>query len=163
MWKLQVLALLAVGLSGGCATTQHAVARSSAPAVRTPAPAPELLALVEKFRQGIMARDANGLAALFINGDVPFVASRWKPEGAKAFPSNAAGFIKDITTDAHQLEERFSDVQAMTYDNSVGVVNARYEFVEDGKVTNHGQEVWSVVHTADGWKIVSVIWSVIIP
>lgn len=162
MIKLRALALLA--FSGSCAATPHAVATSSsAPAVVTPAPAPELLALVENFRQGIIARDANGLAALFINGDVPFVASRWRPEGAKAFPSTAAGFIKDITTDPHKLEERFSDVQAMTYDNGVGIVNARYEFVEDGKVTNHGQEVWSVVHTADGWKIVSVIWSVIIP
>ena len=34
-----------------------------------------------------------------------------------------------------------------------------YRFLGDGKETNRGQEVWSLVRTDAGWKIVSVIWS----
>lgn len=46
--------------------------------------------------------------------------------------------------------------------DGVATLDASYRFLEDGRVTNHGREVWTLVETADGWKIGSVTWSVII-
>jgi hypothetical protein len=58
-------------------------------------------------------------------------------------------------------EEQFSEVVILARDG-VATLDASYRFLEDGRVTNHGREVWTLVETADGWKIGSVTWSVII-
>ena len=35
-----------------------------------------------------------------------------------------------------------------------------YSFHAGGRETNHGREAWQLVNTDDGWKIISVIYSV---
>ena len=40
------------------------------------------------------------------------------------------------------------------------MLDAGYRFLEDGRVTNHGREVWTLVLTTEGWKITSVSWSI---
>jgi hypothetical protein len=34
-----------------------------------------------------------------------------------------------------------------------------FEFVEGGAIKNRGMEVWQLMKTTAGWKILSVVWT----
>ena len=68
-------------------------------------------------------------------------------------------FIDGIVADKEKDEEKFRDIKIES-DGDIASVYFDYSFHADGKETNHGKEAWHLVRTDDGWKIVSVIWSV---
>jgi hypothetical protein len=39
-------------------------------------------------------------------------------------------------------------------------VHFGYAFLSDGRRTNYGKEAWRLANTDEGWKMVSVIWSI---
>ena len=73
--------------------------------------------------------------------------------------SRHLSFIDGIVADKEREEEKFRDIKIET-DGDIASVFFDYSFRADGKETNHGKEAWHLVRTDDGWKIVSVIWSV---
>ncbi len=83
------------------------------------------------------------------------------PEAGKADPDpdkTHLGFIDGIVQDKASKEETFDNIRIDT-DGDIASVIFDYEFRSDGKAGNHGKEAWHLVRTDDGWKIVSVIWS----
>jgi len=127
-----------------------------------PAPDPDRLAItamVESFRAGIIARDTDKLRPLFLGDAVPFVGVSMRDGAPDARPGDAGGFIRALAAAEHPWEERFSDID-IRVDAGVAVMVSRYGFYEDHKMTNQGQEIWSLVKTKEGWKVASVIWSI---
>ena len=128
--------------------------------------------VVEAFRASIVDRDKTRFMQLFLDdrtvwqyviGDANLKKMREKkPEAAKVkieAKNNPRSFIDEIVADKAKSEEQFRDVKIQS-DGDIASVYFDYSFLADGKETNRGKEAWQLVHTDDGWKIVSVIWSV---
>ena len=73
--------------------------------------------------------------------------------------NNYLATIESTTAaDSESIEEVFRDVTIDT-DGLVASVNFDYSVLRDGQESHWGREMWHLVHTEDGWKIISVIWS----
>ena len=149
-WCAAPLALLV-----GCA---HAP--TPTPTVPVVDPATSAIAAVRaRFQAAIEARDEAAMRALMIAADVPFRARR--VDTGVLFASTAAAFAHDVGAATTAWREEF-DHEVITVRDGLAVFDADYRFVEDGHVTNHGREIWTLLDTPDGWKITSVTWSVIV-
>lgn len=131
--------------------------------------------VVEKFRTSIIERDKTTFVTLFFsekpeqvvwqfsNDDARIARFRkTKPEARKArhLPEvNYLTFIDSIVASKNPSEEVFKDIRIDT-DGEIGAVAFDYEFLSDGKQTNWGREMWQLVRTEEGWKIISVIWTI---
>jgi hypothetical protein len=131
--------------------------------------------VVEQFRTSIINKDKPTFISLFYS-DKPelvtwqFVAddARIKrfqekfPEARKArhLPNvNYLAFIDTIVAKKQRAEEKFSNIQIRT-DGEIGSVSFDYSYVVEEKEENWGYEMWHLVRTEKGWKIISVIFSV---
>ncbi|MBO9715935.1 MAG: nuclear transport factor 2 family protein [Pseudoxanthomonas sp.] len=131
--------------------------------------------VVEAFRTSIIDHDRAAFMGLFFSGVPGEVTWQFanddarmarirkdKPEARKArhLPEvNHVAFIDAIVASRKTSEEVFSNIDIDT-DGEIGSVAFDYEFLSDGKQTNWGREMWQLVRTEDGWKIISVIWSI---
>ena len=66
--------------------------------------------------------------------------------------------IQAIAADPLPTEEKFFNVKIDT-DGEVGSANFDYIVLVGGKEKNWGREMWHLVRTDRGWKIISVIYS----
>lgn len=141
-----------------------------------PADVAAIRGIVETFRTSIIGKDKPAFVGLF-HSDAPeqvtwqFVVDdsrlariqRTKPEARKArrIPEvNYRTFIDSIAKlGAKPSEETFSNIVVDT-DGEIASVNFDYAFLADGKETNRGREMWHLVRTESGWKIISVVFSV---
>ena len=141
----------------GCARAPTPTSPST-PTVVDPATA-AVTAVRARFQAAIEARDEAAMRALMIAADVPFRARR--VDTGVLFASTAAAFAHDVGAATTAWREEF-DHEVITVRDGLAVFDADYRFVEDGHVTNHGREIWTLLDTPDGWKITSVTWSVIV-
>jgi hypothetical protein len=129
-------------------------------------------AVIAAFGACIVDKDKDRFVKLFLHentawqsvtGDANLRAIREKKPGAlKVRVDSSSGhlsFIDGIVAGKHREEEKFRDIRIDT-DGDIASVFFDYSFHADGKETNRGKEAWHLVRTDDGWKIVSVIWSV---
>lgn len=128
--------------------------------------------VIEAFRTAIIEKDKPKFLALFpasgpvawqsVIGDGNLRQMRLnKPETIKANPNpkrSHLSFIDGIVSEPERSEETFDNIRIDT-DGEIASVAFDYRFLGDGRETNRGQEAWHLVRTDDGWKIVSVIWS----
>lgn len=131
--------------------------------------------VVEAFRTSIIEKDKATFVDLFFSAKPEHVIWQFVdddirvaqlkkvvPEARKALrwpESNYLSFIDGITkVGSKPSEEVFRDVVIDT-DGEVASVNFDYSFLLDGIEAMRGREMWHLVHTEDGWKIISVIWS----
>ena len=47
-------------------------------------------------------------------------------------------------------------------DADVATVAFDYTFLADGRATNSGKECWLLVRSGDGWKIMTLVYSVVL-
>lgn len=136
----------------------------------------EVQEIVEKFRASIISKDKATFTSIFYS-DKPenviwqFVTDdarvariqKTNPEERKAYripEKNYLSFIDGITKlGAKPREEIFRNVVIDT-DGEIASVNFDYSYLADRKETNWGREMWHLVRTESGWKIISVIYSV---
>jgi hypothetical protein len=150
--------LLLVAASALIACAQRPpVATAIAPANPDPALA-AIEGILTAFTGAIVARDGDRMASLMLDPEVPFNARA--VASGKTFASTGGSFARDITAATTRWEEQFSDVVIVAKDG-VATLDSSYRFLEDGRLTNHGREVWTLIETAGGWKITSVSWSII--
>ena len=131
--------------------------------------------VVEAFRTSIVKKDKATFVGLFYSDKPEHVTwqfvdddirvarfGKFAPEARKALrvpESNYLTFIDGITkAGAKPSEEPFRDI-AIDTDGEIASVNFDYSFLFDGEETNWGREMWHLVRTEDGWKIISVIFS----
>jgi len=131
--------------------------------------------IVEAFRTAIIKKDKATFVGLFFSDKPEHVTwqmvdddtrvARFKefaPEASRVvrWPENnyLAMIEATIGADSESMEEVFRDV-AIDTDGLVASVNFDYAVLRNGQETHWGREMWHLVHTEDGWKIISVIWS----
>lgn len=130
--------------------------------------------VVETFRTAIVNKDEEAFLKLFLKEDVTWTgvlndasaermyANRPRPEmkrPTKLSTGNPRRFIHSIATDKDRIEETVSNLR-IDSDSDVAQVWFDYSFVSGGYKENWGRESWQMVHTAEGWKIAGVVWSV---
>ena len=165
--KKTLLATLIVLASG----LQPALAKQN-----DPADVAAIHKVVEQFRTSIINKDKPAFTGLFFSDKPEEMVWQWvvddaalarirkaKPQAMKArhvAGSNYLSFIDGETKPgAKPGEEKFMDVKVDT-DGEVASVNFDYSYLADGKETNWGREMWQLVRTDAGWKIISIIFSV---
>lgn len=129
-------------------------------------------AVIEAFRTSIIDKDKPRFIALFLHDQVAWQSVKdddvlqrvrqKQPDAAKVGinrQSNHLSFIDGIVAARHRTEEKFWNTRIDT-DGDIASVTFDYSFHSGDRETNHGKEAWHLVNTDDGWKIVSVIWSV---
>ncbi|GAB3377723.1 Cif family virulence factor [Lysobacter fragariae] len=146
--------------------TAHATASD------TDTPRVQIKAVIEDFRTAIIDHDSARFTRLFLH-ETPIWQRVLGDEGLKRLRAkNPAAtkvaidpektyrsFIEGIVADSRRTEETFGNIRIDT-DGDIASVYFDYSFNADGRMTNYGKEAWHLVNTGDGWKIVSVIWSV---
>jgi hypothetical protein len=132
--------------------------------------------IVEKFRTSIIRKDKETFVSLFYSENPKHVIwqpvtddarvariQETEPEVRKTYrvpKSNYLTFIDGITKPgARPREEIFRGVVVDT-DGEIASVNIDYSYLADSKERNWGREMWHLVRTEGGWKIISVIYSV---
>lgn len=73
--------------------------------------------------------------------------------------ATAAGGASTASSPTRKGKKKFRDIKIES-DSDIASVFFDHSFHADGKKTNRGKEAWHLVRTDEGWKIVSVIWSV---
>jgi hypothetical protein len=128
------------------------------PAVSSPE-TKEIEAILVEFQRAIVARDGPAMASLFAAPDIPFRRHRvGDPKDVNV--GSGADFVAFVGSATTAYEEKFWDV-VITADDTLAVLDSKYSFHADGKMTNHGREIWTLARTERGWKIATVTWSVI--
>lgn len=156
-------------LALACLLSFPAFAREEASPAETPVQQVE--AVIEAFRTAIIDKDKARFTRLFLPGNVAWQdvtgdanlqrIREKRPEASKVRvdpKDNYLSFIDGIVSDKDRSEEKFRNVKIDT-DGDVASVYFDYSFHSNDRETNHGKEAWHLVRTDDGWKIVSVIWS----
>ena len=156
-------------LALACLSSFPAFAQTEAKAAET---TQEIEAVVEAFRTAIIDKDKERFVKLFLHenitwqsvkGDETLAFVRQKtPDAAKVAVNpqkTYLSFIDGIVAAKEKQEEKFWNIKIDT-DGDVASVFFDYSFHASDKKTNDGKEAWHLVKTDDGWKIVSVIWSV---
>jgi hypothetical protein len=125
--------------------------------------------VVRDFQLALKSKNTRLLSSLMLSSSILFV-SPFPPdrtEEARATvdvnftglpPGGFYGFAEFIKGSKVPIEERFYNV-SITQDAHLAVVTFDFEFVEGGSVRNHGLEVWQLLKTDRGWKIMSVVWT----
>jgi len=131
--------------------------------------------VVEAFRTSIIKKDKATFVNLFFSDKPEHVTwqmvdddirvariKEFAPEASRVvrWPENNYLTMIDGITKAGSgtVEEVFRDIVIDT-DGLIASVNFDYSLLRDGKESHWGREMWHLVHTEDGWKIISVIWS----
>lgn len=132
-------------------------------------------AVVEAFRTSIINKDKATFVGLFHSDNPEHVTwqlvdddarvarlKEFVPEARRVvwWPENnyLAMIDRTVAAGSQRIEEVFRDVIIDT-DGEIASVNFDYSLLSDGKEQHWGREMWHLIRTDDGWKIISVIWS----
>lgn len=117
---------------------------------------------VESFVELFYSKNPDEVVWQFVVEDTRLErVQKFKPEARKTrhVPGNTyLGAIQAIAADPVITEEKFRNVRIDT-DGEVGSVNFDYIVLYGGKEQNWGREMWHLVRTDKGWKLISVIYS----
>jgi hypothetical protein len=163
---LLVLGSLLVAAHMACAQLPGHVGRLDA----TEADRQAILQVTADFRDALSRSDAKRLSGLLLHTGILF-STPASPARVRALraernvhadgvgQAGAVDFLNFVATAKVPIEERFHNIR-ITQDGHLAWVMFDFEFLEAGKVENHGLEVWQMLKTADDrWKILSVVWS----
>jgi ketosteroid isomerase-like protein len=169
MRGLFVAGLLAVLFSAGVASAADVPAYIGR-RVSTPEDTQAISKVIDDFQVAIRTKDVKLLTSLVVGENLlwaspppPQVIREMKGKLGPDFNGLREGAFRDfarfIGSSKVPVEEKFYNVQ-ITQDANLAWVMFDYEFVQDGRTTNHGVETWQMMKSADGeWKIVSVVWT----
>ncbi len=137
-----------------------------------------LLRIVESFQSSIINKDKIAFMNLFFSDNPEAIT--WqavvddpsleaikltRPQAIKARhrpDNNFVAFIDGIVASPDKEQETFSGVQIDT-DGEVASVSFDYVYLSNDKISNSGREKWLLVRTEDGWKIISVVYTIRLP
>ena len=144
---LSTIAALALGASLAFAAQQDPDARDL------------VLALAEEALAAISAEDKERFAGLLLDETVTYrVAERdGEVSVAARTPEVRAADVWD-----DDLLERGFDAQVMV-EGRIGMVWLPYDFYVNGELSHCGVDVFTMLETADGWRIASLSWTVAQP
>jgi len=127
----------------------------------------QIHAVIDTFMKCLVKKDSVQFYGLFHQDPVVWIGvfkdktqrDRLMKDPARKnyFHSDYKRFYRSIAATGTD-EEKFYNIN-IRHDESIAAVSFDYSFWEKGKKINWGQESWQLIHRPDGWKIVSVIFS----
>lgn len=127
-----------------------------------PAEAPldraEVLAVVQRFFDSLAKKDMAALQALVLPG-TQITTWRPTPEGTGIRRRVVEEDVKSIPGQPDTLLERMWDPQVQVR-GRIATVWAPYDFHRSGRFSHSGIDVFTLVKTAEGWRIVSLVYTV---
>ncbi|WP_374249515.1 nuclear transport factor 2 family protein [Thermomonas sp.] len=152
-------------LLGGLLVCAPALARTPNDAVAEA----QLREVIRRFDAALVARDGATLRGLFLPqpgawasvlGDAGYARLKVRRPDAQRVRPDSYGHFADMVEAAERPQrERFSDIDIRT-DGAMASVSFDYVYEEDGVAQNRGIESWQLVKLDDGWKIMSMLYSV---
>ena len=133
----------------------------------------EIRAVANAFRQAIVDKDSAAFTALFLDpstatwisveSDARLAAAQasGSPAGDKVLAGperTPLSFIQGIVQSPVRHDEAMENLRIAT-DGEIASVHFEFAYLYDGRAITTGEEAWLLVRTADGWRIVSVVWS----
>ena len=125
----------------------------------------QIQSIVNAFNKNMKEKSVDGFLSLFQSDDAPFVMPvRTLPDSMTISSENgvysktALSFIEGVAKLDGIPEESFIEPDIQIFEH-LAVLTSRYEFTLNGTPINDGTEIWSLIRTDDGWKIVSVMWT----
>jgi len=146
----------------------NAMDRPDCAAGAAPQDVADIQHVMDAFHHAVATHDGDGVSGLFLDhgstwatvlSDKAFAAARAKnPSAQKIRVSSYKDFATFVSSTKSNLDPRHTDVRIMS-DGAIASVYFHFDFVIDGKSENRGDETWQLVKTADGWRIVAIIYS----
>jgi ketosteroid isomerase-like protein len=124
----------------------------------------ELEQVIADFSDAIIKKDEAKFTNLFYSKTIPWLGVNTKipkgdtPSKDGLLYATHLGFIGWIASSTDQMEEKFWDIDIKT-DGEIASIYFKYSFHINDYKANWGDEAWDLIKTADGWKIVSVLFS----
>ena len=133
----------------------------------------EIRAVADAFRQAIIDKDGAAFTSLFLDPSTATwvsVESDARLAAARASDRSAGdkvlvgpdhtplSFILGIVQSTGRHDETMENLRIST-DGEIASVHFEFAYLYDGQAITTGEEAWLLVRTADGWRIVSVVWS----
>jgi hypothetical protein len=118
----------------------------------------EIKDLIDKFSEGIKQQDKAKITSMFLYAEAPFVSILPLEDGQKTDQSTVDRFAELVISQQQNPSEEYANLKIDIVDTTA-VAKFDYDFRLDNKILNYGHEVWTLVKTSQGWKVVSVIWS----
>jgi len=146
----------------------NAMDRPDSAAGAAPQDVADIQHVMDAFHHAVATHDGDGVSRLFLDhgstwatvlSDKAFAAARAKnPSAQKIRVSSYKDFATFVSSTKSNLDPHHTDVR-ITSDGAIASVYFHFDFVIDGKSENRGDETWQLVKTADGWRIVAIIYS----
>jgi hypothetical protein len=168
--KLNKLALYALALSPIALTAQTAAPSAAQTQTINHHHADEVAIeqVMKEYHAAILAHDGTALSCLFLSEanlwlnvltDSAYAGAQAKsPTAQKVRISSYQDFAKLVSTTPKSFDPEHSNVVIHT-DGTIAAVYFNFVFNVDGKANNRGSETWQLIKAADGWRIVSIIYS----
>lgn len=128
----------------------------------------DVTTLIAAYQQAVTSHDGARLAQMFMPDGTAWFSvlseRAWrqmktaKPDLSKIRPGSVASFVQMVSTNKSALDPEHSNLHT-TSDGEVAAVTFDFRFLIDGKEQNRGAESWQLIRTADGWRIVSIVFS----
>ncbi|MET3667660.1 hypothetical protein [Caulobacter sp. 1776] len=124
--------------------------------------------LVAAYHEAVVSHDGARLLQLFaptgtawysaLSDEALTRARRAKPDVAKLRPGSAQAFAAMVSNSKASLDPRHGDMKILS-DGTIATLYFDFSFLIDGQEQNRGSESWQLVRGAEGWRIVSIIYS----
>ena len=115
----------------------------------------DAVAAAQQVFDGMKAHDAAGIASVMLP-DARLFALR---DTGATVSTPAADFAKQIAGAQGDLIERFTAKPTVLIRGRMAQVWGEYEFLRDGKFHHCGVDSFSLLQTADGWKIAAIVYT----
>jgi hypothetical protein len=117
-----------------------------------------VLAVVQQFFDGMTAADAEASRATLVP-DGQYYSLRSDLKGVVLRRRTHEEYLAGLGKAKERLLERIWDPK-VTVQDRIATVWAPYDFHRDGKFSHSGVDVFTLVHTDDGWKIAGLVFTV---
>ncbi|GFZ90017.1 hypothetical protein [Dyella caseinilytica] len=126
---------------------------------------PALHALWSRYQQAVARKDVTALLDMYVSGDAPVMGGIAPKSYAVITAANKQPVPRTFLSTAKQevageikLPPDQIENLNMYSDGEVGSISFDYK-----ASVGHGRIIWTTVHTNDGWKIASVVYSINVP
>ena len=117
-----------------------------------------IVSVVQHFFTVMETRDTDEAKKILIPGGCTFsIRSEGKTETLKT--SNFQEFINSLSTLKDNYKEAMSNPKILVHEG-IAVLWTKYDFYINGKFSHCGVDAFSLIKTADGWKIAGLVYTV---
>ena len=113
---------------------------------------------IDVFFDGFHKKDTVKMRSVMVKSMSMYTAYKSKNDGDKVSYFNGAGFLKMVASREEGVvwEEKLLDYK-INIDGNLASVWTPYQFYLNGDLSHCGANLFTLVATTDGWKIMSII------